>query len=83
MKQRPNKHIREAIEYAVKNGWSIVDTGNSGHAFCRLKCNLGHNEHLMSVWSTPKSAETHAKRIMSKVKQCNGEESEETNEQAE
>ena len=57
MKKHPNKHIREAIEYAVENGWDIVETGKSGHAFCRLKCVLGH-----------------AKQILRKVKQCNGDE---------
>lgn len=72
MKKHPNKHIREAIEYAVENGWDVVDTGKSGHAFCRLKCNVGHAEHLFSVWSTPKSPENHAKQIKTKVKQCNG-----------
>ena len=33
MKKHPNKHIREAIEYAVENGWDIVETGKSVHAF--------------------------------------------------
>ena len=74
MKKHPNKHIREAIEYAIDNGWDVVDTGKSGHAFCRLKCVLGHAEHQMSVWSTPKDSETHAKQILRKVKQCNGDE---------
>ncbi|MDO5541738.1 MAG: hypothetical protein Q4F77_00375 [Acinetobacter sp.] len=74
MKKHPNKHIREAIEYAVENGWDVVETGTSGHAFCRLKCVLGHSEHQMSVWSTPRNPENHAKQIKAKVKQCNGDE---------
>ena len=74
MKKHPNKHINEAIEYAVKNGWDVVETGNSGHAFCRLKCNKGHSEHQMSVWSTPRSPENHAKQIKAKIKQCRGDE---------
>jgi len=78
MKKHPNKHIRDAIDYALQNGWVIIDTGKSGHSFCRLKCVLGHNEHQMSIWSTPKSPENHAKQILNKVKQCNGE----SNEQA-
>lgn len=28
----------------------------------------------MSVWSTPKDPETHAKQILRKLKQCNGDE---------
>lgn len=74
MKKHPNKHVREAIEYAVENGWDVVETGKSGHAFCRLKCILGHAEHQMSIWSTPKDPETHAKQILRKVRQCNGDE---------
>lgn len=76
MKKHPNKHIRAAIEKAVANGWHVVDTGKSAHAFCRLYCNAGHVEHMMSIWSTPRDAETHAKQILHKISQCNGEESE-------
>ena len=49
---------------AVANGWEMVDTGKSAHAFCRLRCVAGHTEHQMSIWSTPKNAENHAKQIV-------------------
>jgi hypothetical protein len=75
MKKHPDKHIRAAIDYAVANGWHVVDAGKSAHAFCRLYCNAGHAEHMMSVWSTPRSPENHARQIMHKVDQCLGEES--------
>ena len=42
--------------------------------FCGVGRALGHAEHQMSVWSTPKDPETHAKQILRKVKQCNGDE---------
>lgn len=32
MKKHPNKHIREAIEYAIENGLDVVDSGKSAHA---------------------------------------------------
>lgn len=70
MKQHPNKHIKEAIAYALANGWHYVESGSSAHAFCRLRCNFGHAEHQMSIWSTPKNAENHAKQIVRKVNQC-------------
>lgn len=73
MKPYPNKHIKEAIAYALANGWHYVESGNSAHAFCRLKCNAGHSEHQMSIWSTPKNPENHAKQIIRKVKQCQAE----------
>ena len=73
MKRHPNKHIREALEYALENGWEVIETGKSAHAFCRIRCLLGHGEHVMGVWSTPKNAENHAKQILRKVNQCSGE----------
>lgn len=76
MKKHPNKHIREAIKLAIANGWEMVDTGKSAHAFCRLRCVAGHTEHQMSIWSTPKHPENHAKQILHKVQQCRGEQEE-------
>lgn len=73
MKRHPNKHIKEALEYAIESGWEVVETGKSAHAFCRLRCLAGHNEHMFSVWSTPRDPETHAKQIRRKVDQCSGE----------
>lgn len=55
MSKHPNKHIQAALEYAEHNGWQIIKSGKSAHAFCRLKCILGHSEHQMSVWSPQKS----------------------------
>ena len=70
MKKHPNKHIRAAIEFALDNDWQVVSAGKSAHAFCRLRCMQGHTEHQMSVWSTPKNPELHAKQIMRKIKEC-------------
>ncbi|MDK4689693.1 hypothetical protein [Kingella negevensis] len=70
MNKHPNKHIRAAIEFALQHGWEVVDSGKSAHAFCRLRCLKGHREHQMSIWSTPKSPENHAKQIIRKVKEC-------------
>lgn len=76
MKKHPNKHIRDAIAYAEANGWDVIETGKSAHAFCRLYCRAGHAEHMMSIWSTPRNPENHAKQILHKVSQCNGEQDE-------
>ena len=70
MDKHPNKHIRSAIEFAEQHGWQVIKAGKSTHAFCRLRCTKGHSEHQMSVWSTPKSPENHAKQIIRKVKEC-------------
>lgn len=72
MGKHPNKHIREAIEYALTHGWDVIEGGKSSHSFCQLRCVLGHSEHQMSIWCTPKNPENHAKQIIRKVKQCDG-----------
>lgn len=74
MARHPNKHIQAALEYAESHGWRIVESGNSAHAFCRLKCLRKHAEHQMSVWSTPRNPENHAKQIICKVNECQGDE---------
>lgn len=70
MTKHPNKHIQAALEYAKAHGWEVIPSGRSAHAFCRLRCRLGHHEHQMSVWSTPRSPENHAKQIIRKVQEC-------------
>ncbi|MGP2522129.1 hypothetical protein ACTUSX_19865 [Pantoea ananatis] len=73
MKKHPNKYIQAAIEYAVSKGWDWVAPGNSAHCFCKLRCGNPEDEHRghqMSVWSTPRSAENHAKQIRSMVDKC-------------
>ena len=72
MKHHPNKEISEAIEYAITHGWHIVPSGKSSHAYCRLRCDFGHSQHQMSIWSTPRSPENHAKQIIRKVNECKG-----------
>ncbi|MDD9341454.1 MAG: hypothetical protein PV362_17780 [Providencia heimbachae] len=73
MRKHPNKHIQAAIEYAISYGWVWVNAGNSSHAFCKLRCGNSthdHQEHMISVWSTPRVMEVHAKQIIRKVNQC-------------
>ncbi|OAM31705.1 hypothetical protein A7P96_04510 [Eikenella sp. NML03-A-027] len=70
MGKHPNKHIRAALAYAEQHGWAVVPAGKSAHAFCRLRCLQGHTEHQMSVWSTPRNPENHAKQIIRKVNEC-------------
>ena len=71
IKKHPNKEIRAAIEYAKSEGWIFEES--SGHPFGRLRCGTSddeHKTHQLSVWSTPKSAEVHARQIRKKVDQC-------------
>ncbi|WP_275555624.1 hypothetical protein [Mixta sp. Marseille-Q2659] len=69
MKKHPNKHIQDAIEFALLCGWRFRPS--NGHAFGRLICDVPeHSEHQISIWSTPRIPEYHAEQIRRKVSQC-------------
>ncbi len=68
MKRHPDKDIRQAINYALANGWKFKES--NGHAFGRLYCMLGHSEHQLSVWSTPRNSSNHAKQIVAFIDKC-------------
>ncbi|MCW8409598.1 hypothetical protein OQJ13_11515 [Legionella sp. PATHC035] len=77
--KHPNKDIELAIKYAERKGWRYQSSGNSAHAWGRLLCPLASREgHSMSIWSTPKVPENHAKQIKRNVDACEhqGEENE-------
>ena len=69
--KHPNKEIEQAIKYAESKGWRYCPSGQSAHAWGRLLCLFKSREgHAMSVWSTPKSAENHARQIRRNVDAC-------------
>jgi len=68
----PNKHIRQALEYAENQGWSIQKSGPRAHAWGRIMCGHGHADCRMSIWSTPRSPQDHARDIERKVDRCPG-----------
>ena len=64
----PNKHIREAVEYALSRGWRLKKTGRSSHLWGRLLCPFGARGGCDEpVYSTPRSPENHADRIRDRV----------------
>lgn len=66
-----DKHIQAAIDYAISQGWRLVKGGGSSHCYAQIRCgNSEHGTHMMSIWSTPKNCENHAKQIRRKVNQC-------------
>jgi hypothetical protein len=68
--RHPDKHIENAIKHAESLGWRVEMS--NGHAFCRIFCPLDSQEgHIVSVWSTPKVLENHARHIRRKVDSCN------------
>ena len=73
MANHQNKHIREALKYAEKQGWTIRKSGPRAHAWGVIFCSFGHPDCWMSVYSTPKNPENHARKIRKIVDGCPGE----------
>lgn len=71
--KHPNKDIEKAIKYAEAKGWRYryQSSGNSAHAWGRLLCPFEDRDgHSVSIWSTPRSTENHAKQIKRVVDNC-------------
>lgn len=66
----PNKHVEEAVAYAEKKGWRCK-VSKKGHCWGTLSCPLQDRDGCrMSVNSTPRNPETHAKQIRRRVDRC-------------
>ena len=69
-----NKAIERALVYAESEGWRIEKA--SGHAWGRLYCPWNDDECrcgefcLVSIWSTPRNPEAHARAIRRVVDGC-------------
>ena len=66
----PNKHIREAIDYAEDHGWQFEKASGQAHISGTIYCSHGHRDCLMFIHSTPRKPEDHARRICRKVQRC-------------
>lgn len=65
----PDKHIESAVAHAERNGWTVKMS--NGHAWGRLLCSFHDREGCaVSVWSTPRNAQNHAKAIVRAVDRC-------------
>jgi hypothetical protein len=67
--RHPNKHIEKAIQHAESLGRRVEMS--DGHAFCMIFCPLETPDgHIVSIWSTPRVPENHARHIRRKVDSC-------------
>jgi hypothetical protein len=67
--RHPNKHIEAAIQFAESLGWEVQIS--QGHAWGRLYCPEHSREGcIISIWSTPRVPEHHARLIRKLVRQC-------------
>ena len=76
--RHPNKHVEVAIRYAESRNWRVVPAGKSAHAWGVLCCPHDNPDCRcgefcrLSVASTPRSPENHAKMIRRRVDGCIG-----------
>jgi hypothetical protein len=67
--RHPDKHIEAAVRYAEGLGWRVRKS--KGHAWGRLLCPAGTRDGcIISVWSTPRDPENHARHIRRDVDGC-------------
>lgn len=72
--RHPKKEVEAAIAHAEENGWRVSVGG--AHAWGAIYCPYKDDECrcgtfcTASVWSTPKSAENHAKQLRRVVDNC-------------
>ncbi|MDO8848944.1 MAG: hypothetical protein Q7W51_11225 [Coriobacteriia bacterium] len=71
-----NQHVEIALRYAEARGWRVEPAGARSHAWGRMLCphpceKCREGEFCMvSVWSTPRSPETHAQQLRRVVDGC-------------
>lgn len=73
-KRHSKKEIEAALRYAEAHGWR-VEIGGS-HAWGKIYCPYNNKDCrcgefcISSIWSTPRNAANHAKRIKRVVDHC-------------
>lgn len=67
--RHPNPHIEKVVQYAESQGWRVILS--NGHAWGHLYCPWSNRDGCkISVWSTPKGPEHHARKIRKKLDSC-------------
>jgi hypothetical protein len=67
--RHPDKHIERAVQIAERLGWVVKIS--DGHAWGRLFCpHRARDGCIVSVSSTPRNAENHARHIQREIDIC-------------
>ncbi len=67
--RHPKAPVEKAVQYAEQLGWRVEIS--NGHAWGRLYCPRSSREGcIISVWSTPRVPENHARHIRKAVDSC-------------
>ena len=69
--RHPNKEIEEAVSHLESLGWTYRKPGKSAHAWGRMLCPQNDSTGCqISVWSTPRVAEHHARHLRVQGRKC-------------
>ena len=69
--KHPNKHIEAAVAHAEQKGWRCKMSGGAAHCWGTLLCPREDRDGCrISVNSTPRNPENHARQIQRKVDSC-------------
>ena len=69
--RHPNKEIEAAVSHLESLGWTWREPGKSAHAWGRMLCRQhDRNGCQISVWSTPRVPEHHAKHLIAQARKC-------------
>jgi len=67
--RHPDHAIEKAVRYAEHLGWRVMMS--NGHAWGRLLCPESNRDGCkISVWSTPRSTDNHARQIRRMIDSC-------------
>lgn len=66
--RHPNKEIEGAFSYARSCGWTVIKSGGSAHAWGVMRCPGGCPQ--VSIYSTPRVPENHARALRRAVDRC-------------
>jgi hypothetical protein len=67
--RHPKPPVEAAVRYAEQLGWRVEMS--NGHAWGQLLCPFVSREGCrVSVWSTPRVAENHARQIRKVIDRC-------------
>jgi hypothetical protein len=72
--KHPKKEIEQALAYAESRGWRLEIGG--AHAWEKMYCPANDRDCrcgefcIVSIWSTPRSVENHARQIRRVVDNC-------------
>jgi hypothetical protein len=72
--KHPKKEIEKALAYAESRGWRLEIGG--AHAWGKMYCPANDRDCscgefcIVSIWSTPRSVENHARQIRRVVDNC-------------